>query len=376
MNSDAQAKTIAPNEHEQTREVQAMSNDYLPSECVLVLDCSRSMADPLDRKTRIAKLELSKSALVSSLSRAVECRCHDRVGIVSVSTNIFAKPIIKEILQLSELTGEKNGKETGKNIPIESIAAIKCQGGTALYAAISYSTKMLTAAKTIKRRPQKIVIITDSKNNTSEQPMKVLAEAARNHVKISVIDLGNDRVKDSLKLISDTTGGDFTLVSNADELQQSLFSSFTSPVPSTNEDGMKSEQIVHARILLPGIFNSSGKTNPLTPKRTKAETIEEINLNIDQIRTELEGLTSSLKSGKISQMQFTEKYCVLQFDLQELRQSIREQRSKLSKQMSEFALAKDNMPKESSLNRESNARLLELDKQIQDMKESAAFASR
>lgn len=105
------------------------------------------------------------------------------------------------------------------------------------------------------------------------------------------------------------------------------------------------------------------------------ESVEEFHLSIDQIRKELESLSNSLKNEKIIQMQFTEKYCVLRFDLQESRQSIREQRSKLNREMSEYALAQDRIPPDSSVNKETNERLLELDKQIQILKEPAEFAS-
>jgi Mg-chelatase subunit ChlD len=336
---------------------------------IFVLDCSRSMGDALDDSSKTSKLEISKSALISALSRAAENNCPDRVGLISISTNILAKPIVKEHMKLEEISSGKEG--TPKNIPIENIAGIKCQGGTALYSGISYATKLLVTNKNFKHRNQQIVIITDSKNNTAEQPMKVLAEAARNQIRIHVIDLGNKKVQSSLKMISDTTGGQFAFVTKAADLQSNLQTSFTIPAP---EDADAKARLNSSRTLIPAIFGEH--VNPkITPKRKRAESVEEIRLNIDQIRKELENLSYSLKNGKINQMQFTEKYCIFQFDLQELRQSIREQRSKLNKEMSEYALAQDRFAPDSSLNKEANERLLELDKQIQILKESAQFAS-
>lgn len=372
MNKEAPpAKTVASSMTSST-----LTRGDHSSDSILVLDSSRSMGDILDPKARTSKLDLAKSALISALSRAVEGECPDRVGIITVSTNVFAKPIIKEVMPMGELTTKSgSAAPVKKNVPIETIAGIKCQGGTALYSAISHCVKNLVANRISATRPQQIVILTDSKNNTSEQPMRVLAEAARNHIRISVIDLGNEKVKESLKMISDATGGDFSFVSNAFELQQSLFSKFTT---DTLKDGAASEDRVYrSRILLPAILNSgSAKPVPIAPKRTRAETVEEINYSVEEIRKELETLNVSLRAGRMTQVQFTEKYCVLQFELQELRQSIREQRSKLNKEMSEYALAKENMPRESELNKETNERLVELDRQIQNLKESAAFASR
>jgi Mg-chelatase subunit ChlD len=336
---------------------------------IFVLDCSRSMGDTLDSSSKTSKLEISKSALISALSRAAENNCPDRVGLISVSTNIMAKPIVKEHIKLEEIRSEKEG--TQKNIPIENIAGIKPQGGTALYSGISYATAILVKNKGFKNRNQQMVIITDSKNNTAEQPMKVLAESARNQIKIHVIDLGNKKVQSSLKMISDATGGQFAFVVKAADLQSNLQAAFTVPIP---EDPDGKARLISSRTLIPAIFGDH--TNPkITPKRKRAESVDEIRLSIDQIRKELESFSNSLKNGKISQLQFTEKYCVLQFDLQELRQSIREQRSKLNREMSEYALAQDRIPPDSSLNKETNERLLELDRQIQILKESAEFAS-
>jgi Mg-chelatase subunit ChlD len=332
---------------------------------IFVLDCSRSMGDKLDSSSKSSKLDLCKTAFVSAFSRAFENNCPDRVGLLAVSTNILAKPVISEVMPFWEISG-KDGQ--AKTVPIEDIVAIKCQGGTALYSAISYATRILVSKKKSKMAVQQIVLVTDSKNNTAEQPMKVLAEAAKHQIKIHVIDLGNKKVQDSLRMISDATGGQFAFVSNASELQNSLFAAFTLPVEEEKEPTSS------ARVLFPGAYGDPSRP-PVVPKRKRAETVEEIRASIEQIKKELENITQSLKSGGTNQMQFTEKYSILQFDLQELRQSIREQRSKLNREMSEYALAKDRVPDNNSLNRETNERLLELDKQIEILKQSAAFVS-
>lgn len=332
---------------------------------IFVLDCSRSMGDKMDSASKNTKLDLSKTALVSAFSRASENNSPDRVGLLAVNTNILAKPVISEIMQF----GEISRRASAKSIPIEEIVAIKCQGGTALYAAISKATKILVSHKSSRSSSQQIIIITDSKNNTAEQPMKVLAEAAKNRIKIHVIDLGNKKVQDSLKMICDATGGQFAFVTNANDLQSNLFTAFSVPVENQGKDGASL-----TKVLFPAIFGEQARP-PVTPKRRRAESVDEIRLSVDQIKTELETMTESLRAGRMNQMQFTEKYSVLQFDLQELRQSIREHRSKLNREMSEYALAQDKMPDDASLNRETNERLLELDKQIEILKKSAAFVS-
>ncbi|MHB1908049.1 MAG: vWA domain-containing protein [Nitrososphaerales archaeon] len=336
----------------------------IPVDSVFVLDCSRSMGDPLESNSKSAKIDLAKTAIVSAFSRAAENACPDRIGLLTVSTNIFAKPIIKEVVTFGEISSQD---ASGKGLPIEDIVSIKCQGGTALYAAISYATKILVTKKGSRTNDQQIVILTDSKNNTAEQPMKVLSEAAKNRIKIHVIDLGNLKVKDSLKMISDATGGQFALATNAKEIHSNLFAAFTPP----QVESAKPES--RGTILLPDMFADQVKP-PVTPKRRKPETVEEISSSIDQIKGELISLTDSLKSGKKTQMQFTERYSILQFELQDLRQAIREQRSKLNREMSEYALVQDKISKD-SLNEEANNRLMELDRQIQILKQSATFVS-
>ncbi len=333
---------------------------------IFALDCSRSMGDKMDSTSKSTKLDLCKTALVSAFSRATENNSPDRVGLLAVNTNILAKPLISEIMKFGEISRRDSGS---KSIPIEEILAIKCQGGTALYAAISKAEKILVSNKSSRSSFQQIIIITDSKNNTAEQPMKVLAEAAKNRIKIHVIDLGNKKVQDSLKMICDATGGQFAFVTNANDLQSNLFAAFSVPVENQGKDGASL-----TKVLFPAIFGEQARS-PVTPKRRRAENVDEIRLSVDQIKTELETMTESLRAGRMNQMQFTEKYSVLQFDLQELRQSIREHRSKLNREMSEYALAQDKIPGDASLNRETNERLLELDKQIEILKKSAAFVS-
>lgn len=337
----------------------------IPVDSIFVLDCSRSMGDPLESNSKSAKIDLAKTAIVSAFSRAAENACPDRVGLLAVSTNIFAKPIIKEVVTFGEIS---NQNAPGKGLPIEDIVSLKCQGGTALYSAISHATKILVTKKGSRTNGQQIVILTDSKNNTAEQPMRVLSEAARNRIKIHVIDLGNSKVKDSLKMISDATGGQFALATNAKEIHSNLFAAFTPPqqVESAKPDS-------RGTILLPDMFTDHVKP-PVTPKRRKPESVEEISSSIDQIKSELISLTDSLKSGKKTQMEFTERYSILQFELQDLRQAIREQRSKLNREMSEYALVQDKISSD-TLNEETNSRLMELDRQIQILKQSATFVS-
>jgi hypothetical protein len=333
---------------------------------IFVLDCSRSMGEKMDSSSKSTKLDLCKTALVSAFSRAAENSTPDRVGLLAVYTNILAKPVISEAMKFGEISRKVGGS---RSIPIEEIVAIKCQGGTALYAAISKATKILVVNKSTRSTSQQIVMITDSKNNTAEQPMKVLAEAAKNRVKIHVIDLGNKKVQENLKMICDATGGQFALVTNGNDLQSNLYAAFSAPIENQGKEGGGP-----ARVLIPAIFGEQARP-PVTPKRRRAETVEEIRSSIDQIKNELESMSELLKSGSMSQMQYTEKYSILQFDLQELRQSIREQRSKLNREISEYALTQDKISDDSSLKRETNERLLELDRQIEILKRSAALVS-
>jgi Mg-chelatase subunit ChlD len=350
----------------ETRDPPRFQNKGIDS--IFALDCSRSMGEKIDSNSKSSKLDLCKTALVSAFSRALENNSPDRVGLLAFSTNILAKPVISEVMKFGDISRKESGAKT---VPIEDIVAIKCQGGTALYAAISRATKILVSNKSSRSSCQQIVLITDSKNNTAEQPMKVLAEAAKNHIKVHVIDLGNKKVQESLKLICDATGGQFAFVNNANDLQSNLIASFSAPIQSQNQE---KDGAAPTRILFPAIFGEQARP-PVTPKRRKAETVGEIQSSIEQIKDELEKMTESLKSGRMNQMQFTEKYSILQFDLQELRESIREQRSKLNREMSEYALAQDRMPGDNSINRETNERLLELDRQIEILKQSAAFVS-
>jgi von Willebrand factor type A domain len=336
-------------------------------DCIFALDCSRSMGDKLDSSSKSSKLDLCKTAFVSAFSRAAEKNSPDRVGLIAVSTNIMAKPVITEVMEFQEIS---KADGTRKPIPIEDIVAIKCQGGTALYAGIAYATRILTKNRGLHSSSQQIVLVTDSKNNTAEQPMKVLAEAAKHRIKIHVIDLGNKKVLDGLRMISDATDGQFAFVSNGSELQASLFAAFTLPAEDESKEAATAGS---ARVLLPSAFRD--RRPPVLSKRKKAESVDEIQLSIEQIKKELETITQGLNSGALNQMQFTEKYSILQFDLQELRQAIREQRSKLNREMSEYALVRDKIPEDSSLNRKTNEQLLELDRQIEILKQSAAFVS-
>ncbi len=362
-NSTAMLRPAAPTSLE--KRDQDHKNHGIDS--VFILDCSRSMGEKLEPSSKTSKLDLCKTAFVSAFSRANEVSSPDRVALLTVSTNILAKPIISEVMSFQEISSPSDGG-LSKPIPIEEIGAIKCQGGTALYAGIAQAIRILVPNKNARSRTQQIVLVTDSKNNTAEQPMKVLAEAAKHQIKIHVIDVGNKKVQDSLKLISDATGGQFAFVSGASELQSQLFAAFTAPQEESKESANP------ARVLFPGAYSDQHRP-PVVPKRRRAETVDEIRLSIEQIKKELEMITGALKSGKSTQMQFTEKYSILQFDLQELRQAIREQRSKLNREMSEFALARDSIPDNTSLNRETNERLLELDRQIEILKQSAAFVS-
>jgi Mg-chelatase subunit ChlD len=333
---------------------------------IFVLDCSRSMGEKLDANSKSTKLDICKTALVSALSRASESNCPDRVGLLAVYTNVLAKPIVNEVMKFGEISKKELGS---RSIPIEEIVALKCQGGTALYAAISNATKILVANKSAKSASQQIIMITDSKNNTGEEPMKVLSESAKNRIKIHVVDLGNKKVVDSLKMICDATGGQFAFVTNAGDLHSNLYAAFSAPV-----ENREREDSGRARVFFPNFLGEQARP-PVTPKRRKAETVEEIRSSIDQIKGELESMAQLLRSGQMNQMQYTEKYSILQFDLQELRQSIREQRSRLNRELSEYALAQDKVPDDSLLNREMNERLLELDRQIEILKQSAAFVS-
>jgi Mg-chelatase subunit ChlD len=346
----------------QRRDLTEIQNKGLDT--IFVLDCSRSMGEKLDSNSKSTKLDICKTALVSALSRASENNCPDRIGLLAVYTNILAKPIISVVMKFHEISKARSG-----SIPIEDIISLRAQGSTALYAAISEATKILAINRTMQSVSQQIILITDSKNNTGEQPMKILAESIKNRTKIHVIDLGNRKVAESLKMICDATGGQFFFVTNATDLQSNLYSTFSNPPES-----QKREDVDPRRSYFSAIYADRARP-PVIPKRRKAETVEEIRLNLDQIKNELRNMGEMLKSGQINQMQYTERYSILQFDLQELRQSIRELRSKLSRELAEYTLSQENVPGDSLSNSNINEHLLELDQQRELLKQSASFVS-
>ena len=134
------------------------------------------------------------------------------------------------------------------------------------------------------------------------------------------------------------------------------------------------EQVSEANVL--ASLQTEVARPAVTPlRRRKTETPEEIQAAASELITEYSGLEKKLRADEISQSYFTEKYSIIQYELNLLRQAIREQRSKLSKEMTEVALLRTSMPNNSDLLKEIDGRLTELDKQISSLYQSAKIVN-
>ncbi len=368
-----------------------------------ILDCSRSMGDKLSPDVKSSKFELAATALMSAISETSRYTDQDRVGIIAANTNIFAKPIVTVIAHLQPLIPLVSG---GK-IPIGKIMSIRTEGGTAWAPAIRYAVKMLVEAEKRPNNEQQIMIITDSRNNTSDQPVKIIPEAIKHRIKIHVVDLGNRKDKELLKLPSDLTGGQFRMIQTAQELTSRLLSPVL-PERRTDELRFVVGQFSSSPLLVPESQTPStpamtvqipplrkastsesteirdnqlekrgvsDKTILITPKKKKPKTLEEVEFGLNEVSEEYRAIVSDLKQGKITQAEFSERYSILQFELQELKQSVSELRAKLSREMSEYAFARERDPSEDAYRRESNSHLLELDRQIEALRNSVAPVS-
>jgi von Willebrand factor type A domain len=337
------------------------------SDCVYLLDCSRSMGDKLG-DTKVSKLDLAKAALVSVLSSPNHLP-QDRIGVIAVNTNIFGKALIRHVIDFDEIKPLADSK----TIPMDRIMVLKNDGGTALLAGALEGLKLLTTRSS--RNDLNLFVITDSRSNADVQPGKISNEATAFHVKVHFIVLGEGKTKEKLKLVSDATGGRVHYARNQYELERSMFpvrSIADSEVPTLLSEP-KSPPAEALREARPELV----KLPPVTPKRARADSLEEIQAAVHELTQEYAGLEKDLRDGKISQVQFTESYSVIQYELQELRQSIREIRSKLSKEMIEFALVRGQSSEGSAdLLQETSRHLTELDREITGIYQTAKVVNK
>jgi hypothetical protein len=352
---------------------------------IYVLDCSRSMGDRLSPEVKSSKLELSKTALVSTISDSMGFAEGDRIGVISANTNIFAKPIIAVIMPLQDA----GPSHSGGGIPIEKIASLKTEGGTAWAPAIRQAVKMLVEAEK-RGNSQQIIILTDSKNNTSDQPIRIIPEAVKRRIKIHMVSLGNKKDREYLKLPSDLSGGEFRLVSSPSELGAHSLSPVFPPRKSEqsqkvpNDPSLEGSRVRRVDTFMTARQQSMAtppersvtkeielpKTFLITPKRKRAKTAEEINTAVEEIAREYAKLTADLKQGQITQAEFSEKYSICQFELQELKQSISELRAKLSREVAEYALARQRDPSDEKFHKALSDHLLKLERQVQSLRTS------
>ena len=328
---------------------------------IYLVDCSRSMGDKLG-DSKVSKLELTKAALVSVLSNS-NFDSRDRVGVIGVNTNIFGKPMIRHVFAFAEIRPLVDGKK----LPIDKIMLLKNDGGTALIAGMQESIKLLTNKNT--RNDLHIFVITDFHGNDSmQQPEKLLAVAKKTPAHVHFLVLGEGKSNEKFKLVSETTGGRVQFARNQFDLEQLMFgnksplehSSHTKNVlvPPVPERPHQSETTREMPAGLPRV----------TPKRHKPETLEEIQRSANELTAEYVELEKGLREGKMSQIEFTEKYSILQYELHELRQCIREERSKLSREITEIALVRNSSQVSSAGTdealRTTSRNLTELDKRI------------
>ncbi|MGH2640026.1 MAG: hypothetical protein ACRDF4_12220, partial [Rhabdochlamydiaceae bacterium] len=114
------------------------------TDTIYLLDCSRSMGDKLG-ETRVSKLEIAKAVMVSTLS-AASYGPSDRVGMLAVSTNLFSKPIIREVIPLAEVLPLLQSNA----LPFDRIMYLKHDGGTALTAGIFESLRAYSSKSSSK----------------------------------------------------------------------------------------------------------------------------------------------------------------------------------------------------------------------------------
>ena len=345
------------------------------SDTLYVIDCSRSMGDRLG-DTKVPKIELAKAALISVLSY-VNYSPKDRVGITGVNTNIFGKPVIREILAPTEILPLIESK----TVPIDKVMLLKNDGGTAIAAGIIHALDLLTKTGTLNSL--NLVVITDSQSNPDVQPGRIVTAAGNFHVKVHFVVLGNGKTKEKFRLVSDLTGGEVSYVKDQYELERSLL-----PVrvalqkaaeAETEQSKDNAEQI---KEIMPEAESTAlvdlraPKPNKVTPKRKRPETVEDIQSSVRELLSEYSSLEKELRDGKISQSQFAEGYSVIHYELFELRNSIRDVRSKLSREMMEYALiSKTSGSNNSAVLREANEHLTQLDKQIASLYETAKVLS-
>jgi len=324
------------------------------SDVVFVLDCSRSMGDKLG-DARISKLELAKASLVSIFTNS-GFRTQDRIGVVAVNTNFLGKPMVRHVVQLGELRSSADGI----GVMIERVMLLKNDGGTALYAGLVEGLRQFSSRTGLDSN---LLVMTDQGSGNNISPGKIIAEAKKFGVKIHFVVLGDGKVKEKFSAITESTGGKAFYVQNQFELERSMFQS---------QHFLRSEQ--PSAILLPSAkagqkSQELGVALRVTPKLPKATSIEQIQKWVNDLTQQYQSIESDLKAGKISQAAFAEKYSIIQYELNDLRESVREARSKVSKEMMEVGLATDRPASADRYNslKDTNKRLTELDRQISSL---------
>jgi len=350
---------------------------------IFVLDCSKSMGDKLG-STRNSKIELSKASLVAALSKG-KTFDGDKVGILSVNTNILGKAIINEVVPLTEIGRRR------PSIPMEKIMGLRNEGGTALISGIELALEILSSGPSNTFRS--ISVITDSRSGISTQNGAILTRATKSRTRINFVILGEDKGKkfDSFRTITELTGGKFVIANTSQDLEDAV----ALPHLERSLENIEQETDQSPEVLTPetgkgrseprpvegrkGIELSEPQERelllgthllPVVPKRKKAETLDDIERSVNQLTGEYASLEAGLRDGSVTHMQFTEKYSIIQYELAELKQTIRELRSKNSREMTELALVKGRAPKPSSILTETSARLLQLDRRISSLQKS------
>ena len=326
-------------------------------------------------KTKTSKLELAKASLVALLSRADHEKTRDNIAVISVNSSLLGKSIVNEVVPLRPA-----GEEP---FLVERILHLRNEGGTALYPGIEYGLELLS--KQGHGASRRIIVVTDSRSDSAGQNDSViLTSATKSRTKIHFIVLGDDKNKKGIepfRTISELTGGQVVIIDTPADLEKSL-----SPLevisPQIAEKSTGSAQVPNAggtfekleNAIQPEMVKSKDGSIyliPVAPKRKKSETFEEISNSITQLTNEYSDMERSLKEQKITNSEFTEKYSIIQYELMELRQSIRELRSSISREMTELALARGESSQPNSSLKESSDRLVELGKKISQLQKTA-----
>jgi Mg-chelatase subunit ChlD len=334
--------------------------DSISKTCTIyVLDASRSMGDRLGQ-TKTAKLEMSKASLVSALSSAKEYNQNDKVGVLSVNTSILGKGIINEVLPFVEILPLLKSK----SVPFERIMLVRNEGGTSVYSGIDRALEILSDDNDECIR--NVVVITDSRSNNTAQNSAILTKATRSRTRINFIVLGEAKGKsfETFRSMTELTGGQFSMANSSSEIESAISSFRQQKSTPTLESNTNSENELNKGLQERVVFELPPEIVPVLTKRKKAESYDEIVSATEQITREYSDLESSLRNGNITQLQFTEKYSIIQYELGDLRESIRELRSKTSKEITELALVGGKKQGRFQELEQTNKNLLELDRRI------------